>query len=309
VETRPARLNFYLVEGPDTTLVKVSAPLVAGLPQMTKGSHPTDAGHLFVSHADLEEVQADPIASKYLRRFVGAAEMLRGIDRHCLWLAGATQTELRASRVLQERAQRVAEFRQGSPTQSVRDQARTPWLFTQIRQPTARYLALPKVSSENRDYIPAAFFEPDVIAGDALLTVTGATLWLFGYLQSAAFTAWAKTFTGRLKSDLQILPGLVYFPFPFVVPTVRQRAGLEEAARAVLEERGRHSGATLAELYDSQEMPAALRACHRELDVQIDGLYGLSQPTEMSRMKAVMRKYEELIAPLASTSSTKRSRR
>lgn len=261
---------------------------------MTKGSQPTDKGHLFVSPDDLAEVQADPVASRYLRRFVGAVEMLHAIDRYCLWLVSVTQTELRASRVLQDRTQQVAEFRQGSPTQSVKDQAKTPWLFTQIRQPSTRYLALPKVSSENREFIPAAFFDPNVIAGDALLTVTGAPMWLFGYLQSTAFTSWAKTYTGRLESRLQILPALVYFPFPFIVPTGRQRAELEEAAQAVLDEREQHTGATLAELYDSDAMPAALRARHRDLDRHVDGLYGLSQPTEAVRMKAIVRKYEEL---------------
>jgi len=293
-----SRINPYLIEGPDTTLLKLRAPMVPELPIMTKGSQPTDAGHLFVGPDDLAEVRADPIASRYLRRFVGAVEMLHGIDRHCLWLVDAQPSELRASRVLRERLDLVAAFREGSPTESVRAQARTPWLFTQIRQPQVPYLAMPKVSSETRDYIPAAYFDPSVIAGDAVLTVSAAPLWLFAYLQSAMFTLWAKTYTGRLKSDLQILPAIVYFPFPFIVPSGKTRVDLERAATAVIEERASHQSASLADLYDHLVMPPGLQRRHAEMDALVDGIYGLRRPTAAQRMKVLMARYEETAAPL-----------
>jgi hypothetical protein len=101
------------------------------------------------------------------------------------------------SHVLQRRLAAVAEARRASKTPSVRAQARTPALFAQIRQPGARYLALPQVSSKNREYIPGPFHEPGVIAGNKLILWPAAPLWLFGYLQSAAFTAWVRAFSGQ----------------------------------------------------------------------------------------------------------------
>lgn len=138
-----------------------------------------------------------------------SSELLSGSKRWCLWLADAPPADLRSSRVICERLRQVVKVRDDSKTASVRDQAETPALFSQIRQPDTRYLAIPEVSSGNRDYIPAAFLEPDVIAGNKLITIPDPPLWLFGVLQSAAFMSWVRTVVGRLKSDYSISPSLV----------------------------------------------------------------------------------------------------
>jgi hypothetical protein len=79
--------------------------------------------------------------------------------RWCLWLVDATPSDLRTP-ALRLRLHRVAAARAASPTESVRRQAATPALFTQIRQPGTRYLALPEVSSENREYVPGRYYIP-----------------------------------------------------------------------------------------------------------------------------------------------------
>ena len=150
----PSRLNAYLVDGADLAPVKLRAPLVAGMPMASKGSQPTDGGHLLVDHRQFAEVYADPVARKYLRRFVQGKDLLDGTPRWCLWLADAPPADLRGSAVLQRRLQDVVAARLESPTESVRAVAGTPALFTQRRQPSSRYFALPEVSSENREWIP-----------------------------------------------------------------------------------------------------------------------------------------------------------
>ena len=295
-ESLVSRLNFYLVEGPDLAPIKIRAPLVTGMPNATQGNKPVDGGHLIVRESELAEVEADPVAARYLRRFVQTNEMLYDRRRWCLWLVNAPGADLRVSPVLARRLRAVAEARRLSPTESVREQAATPALFTQIRQPSHRYLALPEVSSENREWIPGAFFEPDVIAGNKLIIWDTEERWHFAYLQSSLYMAWVRAYCGRLKSDFSLSPGLVYFPFPFVIPNADQRARLNAAAQAVLDERSSHRGASLADLYDADRMPGSLRVCHLELDEQIDNLYGLSMPSEAERLKMVLARYEKLAA-------------
>jgi hypothetical protein len=301
--TSPERLNFYLVDGPDLVPAKLNAPLVAGMPNASKGSQPTDGGHLIVDADGLAEVAGDPIAAKYLRRFVQARDFLQGGERWCLWLAGAAPGDLHSSPVLRERMKLVREERLKSPTASVRSQAATPSLFTQIRQPLHRYVALPEVSSENREWIPGAVLAPQVIAGNKLIVWNTSELWHLGYLQSSAWMAWVRAYAGRLKSDFSLSPGLSYFPFPFVTPTEPKQRTIEGNMQAILDERTKYIGATLADLYDPLSMPAALRKCHEELDTTIDALYGLKRPTEAARMKAIIREYEQAIAPLLASGS------
>lgn len=301
VERTPRRLNFYLSEGEDIVPVKLRAPAVPDMPFASKGSQPTDGGHLLIdgdkNPDELERVKADPIASRYLRPFVQGKNMLDGGSRWCLWLEGATPQELHDSPELRERLAAVAAARRGSPTASVREQAASPALFTQRRQPTGPYFALPEVSSGNREWVPGRFLEPDHIAGNKLIVFPDAQLWHFGYLQSSIYMTWLRTFAGRLKSDISISPALAYFPFPFFVPNQRKRADLEEAAAGVLEARQEYDGTQLFVLYDPLVMPKALLDAHRRLDAVLDGLHGLRKPSEADRLRAVLRDYEAVIAP------------
>jgi len=301
-------INFYL-DGHATAPAKRYAPFLRGLPNASKGSQPTDGGHLIVEPADYDKVAADRIAAQYVRPFRQATEMLYEKPRWCLWLVDAPSSDLRASPVLKQRLAAAAESRRSSKTLSVQKQAKTPALFTQIRQPRTRYVALPEVSSENREYIPGRYYDPDVIAGNKLILWPDTPLWLFGYLQSAAFMTWARAFSGRLESRFQIAPSTVYFTFPFVIPTAGALARVEEATQAVLDAREAHPGESLADLYDPLAMPRDLRQAHDRLDAVIDSLYRLKKPTSAERLTRLCTEYAALATPLEASNTPKRPRR
>ena len=79
-------ISPYLVEGGQTALPsRTSAP--AGMPQMKKGSQPTDGGNLVLSEKERAYLLArEPGAEKWLRPFIGGEELLNGGKRWCLWL-------------------------------------------------------------------------------------------------------------------------------------------------------------------------------------------------------------------------------
>jgi hypothetical protein len=294
-----SKLNFYLVEGEDLAPAKRTHPLVHGLPTMFQGSKPWDGGGLIVGPEDYAAILADPVASRFLRPYRQATEMLYDLERWCLWLVDAEPHDLRASLLLQERLRIVRESRLRTRTTKVHELAKTPALFAQNRQPTTDYLALPEVSSENREYIPSRYFSRDVIAGNKLMLVPEAPMWVFGALQSLAFAAWVKTFAGRLKSDPSISPSLAYFTFPLVPPTSRRRAAIEAAAQDVLGARAAHPGSSLADLYDPTAMPLDLRNAHRALDREVDALLGIPKnATEAERAKRLLASHIRLTEPL-----------
>ncbi len=74
-----------------------------------------------------------------------------------------------------KRIDAVKAMRLASAKAPTREMANIPTLFAEIRQPKTNYLALPRVSSERRVYIPIAYASSDLIAGDKLHTIANAT--------------------------------------------------------------------------------------------------------------------------------------
>ncbi len=272
-----SNINAYLVDSPDAFVTSRRTPLSPELPPMDFGSMPNDGGHL--SKIDADEAQAiretDPIAAKYLRKLVGAEELINDADRYCLWMQGADPNDLRTSPELSKRVEAVRELRQASKRDATKRLAGRPAEFGEIRQPTSDYIAVPRVSSENRDYVPMAVLPPEVIANDALLVVPMKTVATFGFLQSRVFAVWNKAVSGRLESRTRISATITYNNF--IAPTLddEQRALIEGGAEGVLIARSSFAYNSLADLYGQASMPPALRRAHEVLDAAVLRAFGL----------------------------------
>jgi hypothetical protein len=292
-ESIATNINWYLADGPSIYPGKRQKPFIPGLPRATQGSKPWDGGGLIVSPEDYPAVKLDPVAAKYLRPFRQTTEMLYNKERWCLWLEKATAHDLKQSHVIADRLEVVRQARTGCETPAVRRQASTPSLFSQMRQPTERYLALPEVSSENRDFIPACFYEAEVVAGNKLITIQGAPLWLFGILQSAMFMAWVRTIVGRLETRYSLAPDLAYNAFPFPGLDANSTARIEAAAQEVLGARACQSTSSLDELYGENSMPPALVRAHERLDREVDATYAPRKrfAGDADRLNALLARY------------------
>jgi len=109
--------------------------------------------------------------------------------------------------------------------------------------------------------------------------------------------SWLRHVGGKLKSDYRYSIGLVYNTFP--LPEVEQKVldSIEPLANAVLEERAKHTEATLSDLYDPDLMPDGLRRAHKRLDAAIDRLYRKSGfAAERERAEHLLGLYENLVS-------------
>jgi hypothetical protein len=279
---------------------------------MIKGSQPTDGArikqpdgsYVTTSNLILEDsdrlalLQSDPSVVKWLKPYVGGEELLSGEWRWCLWLRDAEPGELRRSPAIQDRLSRVRAGRLLSPTKSVREFAETPWLFTQDRQPLQEYLAIPEVSSEGRDYLPISFLGPNVIANNKLQIIIGASLDIFSILSSRIHMSWIRCVAGRLKSDISYAPS-VYNTFPWPLMADADKSRLADLAKSILDARAAHLGASLADLYDPDVMPADLRKAHRALDLAVDRLYRKAPfHSDRERVEHLFTLYEKMTAGL-----------
>lgn len=217
-----------------------------------------------------------------------------------MWLKNAAPADIARSPILSARVQGVREHRSSSKREATRRLAVTPTLFGEDRQPDKPYLGIPEVSSENRPYVPIAFVPADVIATNKVIVVPDADLFLFGILTSAMHMAWMRAVGGRLKSDYQYSPGLVYNTFPFPTADGERRKRVEDAAQTVLDRRSEHPGAALSLLYDPVTMPPALGQAHAALDAVVDALYGRRKVrSDLDRQSVLFERYAEVASPLA----------
>jgi len=291
-----AHINGYLIDAPDIFVQSRGKQLTSGVPAMTKGSQPTDGGFLILSEEEKEKlIREYPDAEKMIRQFVGSYELINNKRRYCLWLKGIAPADYRKITPIMMRLEQVSEFRKTSATESVRKDAEIPMLFTQIRQPDSDYLAMPKVSSERRRYIPIDYLDKEVIGSDLIYTIPDATLYLFGVLNSNVHMAWTRVVCGRLKSDYRYGPA-VYNNFPWPHPTAEQRKKIEDTARAILDARKIYSDNSLADLYDEVAMPPELRRAHQNNDRAVMQAYGfpIKGFTEADCVAELMKLYQAL---------------
>jgi hypothetical protein len=195
-----------------------------------------------------------------------------------------------------ERVRRVKEFREKSDRQSTLRAAQTPTLFASINECDGNYVAIPKVSSQNRRYIPMDFLSGEIIAGDKLFMMPNANLYDFGVLTSNVHMAWTRVVCGRLKSDYSYSNTIVYNNFPWCTPTDEQRSLIEKTAQGILDARALYPTSSLADLYDPMTMPPELQKAHTANDKAVMQAYGFSikDTTEADCVAALMKMYQEL---------------
>ncbi len=310
-ELKISKINPYLVDAENVFIETRRDPISQGIPEMAYGSMPIDNGCLLLSQEERDHfVTEEPGVAPWIRRILGAAEFINGLSRYCLWLAECPPETVRELKRIRERVAACREFRLRSNRPQTRALAATPQLFGEIRQPSKSFLLVPKVSSENRIFLPIGFVNPEIIALGTTLIVPDAELFHFGVLSSTMHMAWMRAVCGRMKSDYQYSAGIVYNNFPWPGSTETQRKAIEAAAQDVLDARAKFPESTLADLYNPVTMPPELARAHNDLDRMVDKAYGKTVfASEMERVAFLFERYEALTRPLLPPSKPSRRRR
>jgi hypothetical protein len=318
-ELKVKNINPFLVEGNDNYLISRRKP-ICNVPNLIYGSKPVDNGNFFLTNNEKDELLArEPQIAKYIRPILSSHEFLHGKNRWCIWLVNADPSEIARIPQIIERLKKIKEFRLQSTKASVRVQANTPALFSEIRQPQRDYIIIPRHSSENRKYIPIGFYSYETIVSDSCTALPNATLFHFGVLTSEMHQTWIHFVCGRIKSDYRYSNDIVYNNFPWPEnPTEKQVKAVEESAQRVLdvrekflknEEGGKEEGrkCSLADLYDPLTMPPELVRAHQELDKAVDICYRPQPfPNKTKRIEFLFELYDKYTAGLFRKEKKKR---
>lgn len=294
-EQSVSRINPYLVPDASHTLIhSKTRPGNTVLPVADYGNKPTDGGNLLVPVAEYDSVASDAIASKYLRRFIGARELVHNKDRWCLWLEGATASEIRSSSVLRSRVNEVRKMREKSTKLATKEKAATPHLFDERRQPLTDYLAIPRHVGEHRPYFLAARYPSAVICSDANFMAADPDGLALGILSSSMYVAWMRAIGGRIKSDLRFSNTFTYNTFPLPPLSEADSVAISAAAKEIVRVRELYAPRSLASLYDPTAIPPALVAAHDALDKHIDKVFLYDGSSELERQQFLFRLYQNL---------------
>lgn len=302
-------INPYLVDAGNIVLQKMSKP-ICPVPEIKKGSQPTDGGHLLLDEAEkVELIKNEPMAEKWIRPFIGAEEFINNIKRFCLWLVDCPPNQLRQMPLVMARVSAVKTMRLASSKAATRELANAPTIFGENRQPKSDYLIIPSVSSERRLLIPIGFSISSVIASNLVLVIPNSSLVHFGMLSSTMHNAWVRSVCGRLESRYRYSAGIVYNNFPWPEPSEKQTQSIETAAQAVLDARAAHPNASLADLYDPLTMPANLLKAHQALDKAVDAAYNYKGPQTDAARVAFLFELHQKITSLLPVEKNKKSKR
>ena len=288
-------ISPYLVDAQNIFILPRTSP-ICDVPIMQNGGKPTEGGFLILSSDEKDDmIRKEPLSEKYFRPYMMGKDFIQRQPRYCLWLVTANPSELKKCKLILLRVEQVKAYRLASPKPATQKKAETPTLFDEVRECSSDYVAIPKVSSENRRYIPLDYLSKDIIPGDSLFMIQGISLYHFGVLTSNVHMAWMRTVCGRLKSDYRYSKDIVYNNFPWPSPTPEQKTAIEQTAQGILDARAKYPDCSLADLYDETTMPPELRKAHQQNDRAVMQAYGFSvKMTESECVAELMKLYRKL---------------
>jgi len=290
-------ISPYLIEGDDTIIHKRRRSL-SGFPYMAYGNKPTDGGNLILSPQEKDQLlAAHPEAARFLCRYYGSQEFIKGIERWCLWINDADVGEALEIPEIVRRVNRVRDVRLASPAASTVERASIPHRFIQIQDSGRDAIIVPKVSSEKRMYLPVGLVGADSIINDLAFGIYGCSPYLISILSSRLHLVWAMAASGKLEDRLRYSNTMAWntFPMPDLSPT--QIAMLEDGAWEILAERERHTGRTIASLYEPDTMPPGLLEAHRQVDDALERIYiGRPFHNDTERLEHLFKRYKLMTA-------------
>ena len=289
-------INGYLLDAESIFIEKRMKPL-CNVPEIALGGQAIDGGFLILTEEEKEElINCEPQAAPFLRHYMMGKDFIDRKPRYCIWLVGADPGLLKKCPLVLERVNKVREFRLSSTRANTKKAAENPTLFASILEHKNQYIAIPKVSSQNRRYIPMDYLNGEIIPGDKLFTMPDASLYEFGILMSNVHMAWTRAVCGRLKSDYSYSNTIVYNNFPWPSPTEEQQRKIENTAQAILDARALYPNSNLAALYDPLTMPTELRRAHTLNDKAVMAAYGFStKMTEATCVTELLNLYQRML--------------
>ena len=287
-------INPYLIDLDNNTIISRTTEVLFNKPKMIYGNKPTDNGHFILSYEEKEKILAKfPDAKKYIKKYIGAQEFIKGIQRWCLWVEDRDLESIKKFDLIDERIKKVKEFRLRSRSKSTKKAAERAHKFIGIQHPPDSALIIPCVSSGERNYIPVGFVDTSYVINNNAHAIYNPDIFIFSFVSSKMHMAWVNVVSGRMRSDFNYSSSFCYNPFPIPKIDIQIKKNLEKLAFEIIDIREKFPDLTIAQLYNNETMPTLLKNAHQNLDKIIDKCYRNDEfKSDDDRIKFLFKMYE-----------------
>ncbi len=299
-----SQINAYLVPGANV-IVESSTTSLAGLPRVVRGNLPNDGGVLLLDRDEADSiVKDDARAARYIKKFIGAKEFTASTHRYCIWVSDDEVEFAKSIPELSKRFSKVGEIRSvgGSQARSYKDM---PHKFVFSPHTDGLAIAIPAITSENRDYLPVGIVDETTVIGAKCYAIYKAPLWSLALIASRLHWVWIGTVCVRMRTDFSYSNTLGWNTFPTPTLTEQNKADLTACAEAILLARESHYPATIANLYEIKDgvsqMPENLRMAHERNDEVLERIYiGRRFKNDTERLEKLFDLYTKMTATASS---------
>ena len=291
-----SNINPYLVSGPDV-FVQGQRNNLSNLPELERGNSPTDGGYLLLARDEIYQTGlTEEQQQKYIKRFVGSIELIRGQQRFCIWVEDKDLTKAEQIPFLKARFEQVRDFRLKSSKQSTVTAASWPHRFDERKPlPTSPILCVPVTSSVNREYLPVGLLEPKTAISNSSFGMPNKEIWVLSIIASTLSLVWVATVCSRMRTDYRFTNTLAWNTLPVPKLTYKNKMDLTRCAEDILLAREAHFPATIADLYDPENMPKNLRAAHDRNDEVLERIYiGRRFKNDTERLEKLFELYTKM---------------
>lgn len=302
-----SNISPYLIDGPSVFVSKTTQSL-SDLPRMTLGNVPYDGGALLLDESEKNSlIGKSNKYKKFVKKFYGSAEFIRGISRYCLWITEEHYDEAMDLPEVKSRVSLVKQMRLGSTDAGTRALAERPHQMREMNKGKSHTIVVPRVSSENRPFLPVGLADFDTVIGDKNYALFDAPYWVIALIASRIHLVWIATVCVRLRTDFSYGSTLGWNTFPVPKLTEQNKVDLTACAHNILLARESHYPATIADLYNPESMPENLRLAHEKNDEVIERIYiGRRFKNDTERLEKLFELYTKMTA---STSVSKKGKK
>lgn len=291
-------INAYLTPSANVVVSQRSNSL-SGLSDMTFGNMPNDDGGLLISTTEAKSAISNfNVQEKFIRPFYGSNEFIKGLEKRCIWVTEADYEFAAHNSWLADRFEIVKSSRIKSTRESTKKLAKFPFRFGEVRQSgNEQIIIVPGHSSENRDFLPVGLLKPGSIISNAAFAIFNGPIYDLALIASRLHMSWVSAVCGQLETRLRYSNTLGWNTFPVPKLTEKNKEDLTRCAEDILLAREAHFPATIADLYDPDNMPENLRHAHERNDEVLERIYiGRRFKNDSERLEKLFELYTQMTA-------------